>query len=295
MGIRNVGYFFSQALQSIGRNRLMSLATVMTVTVSMFIVGIFMLLVVNANFFLDNLQASAEIAVFLHVDTPREEALAMEETIRAVPGVSTARFVSKEEGLEQLSSRFGPETDLMLALDGGNPLPDYYVLQVTEPEYLSYVSQSVEDMEYVEKVDYGQSVMEKVFHLVEYISYIGMVIIVVLFLSAMFLISTTIKLTVFSRQKEIKVMKYVGSSDSFIRAPFLIKGTLLGLVGALIAAGALYMSYYMLVDNMTAAITFVTPLTDMLVIIRVMGALVASGTLIGLIGSNFSIRRYLKV
>ncbi len=295
MGIRNTGYFFSQAMQSIGRNRLMSLATVLTVTVSLFIVGIFTLLVLNANFFLNNLQSSAEIAAFLHVDAPREEALALEEKISALPGVSQITFVSKEEGLAQLSQRFGPENDLLFALDGNNPLPDYYIITVEAPDYLGFVSGAVSDMEYVDKADYGQQVMEQVFSLVEYISWIGGVIIVVLFLSATFLISTTIKLTVFSRQKEIKVMKYVGSSDSFIRAPFLIKGTMLGFVGAAVAAVALYLSYYFLVDNMVSAIAFVTPLTDMLVVFQVMGALMASGAFIGLLGSNISIRRYLKV
>lgn len=295
MGIRNVRYFFSEALLSIRRNKLMSFATLLTIAVSLFIVGLFALLVLNANHVLRDLQESVEIAVFLEVETPRDETEALGEAIAAIPGVADLDLVTKEEGLEMLSRQFGSGHDLLASLGGENPLPDFYRVRVEGPEYLEYAAQAILGMPYVEKTDYGKAVMERVFQLVRYIRWIGFVTIGVLCFLAMFLIFITIKLTVFSRQKEIKVMKYVGSSDSFIRAPFVIKGTILGVVGALCADLALLLSYYFLARHMSRAITFLTPVMDPVTIAQVLVGLLGVGALIGLFGSNLSISKYLRV
>ncbi len=295
MAIRNLGYFYKQAWLSIKRNKLMSLATVMTITVSLFIVGLFSLIVLNANYFADNIQRSVEISVFLELDTPREEAVDLQEKIEGISGVELAELTTKEQGLADLGEQFGQTHDLLTSLGGENPLPDYYVVKVASPEFLDYVTNSIRKLDYVEKAEYGKEVMDRVFKLVQYVRWIGIVIMTVLCLLAVFLIFITIKLTVFSRQKEIKVMKYVGSSDGFIRAPFVIKGGILGVVGAFIADICLYLSYYFFSNSISGAVSFITPINDQILILKVLGALLGIGLIIGLFGSNLSIRKYLKV
>lgn len=295
MAIRNLGYFYKQAWLSIKRNKLMSLATVMTITVSLFIVGLFSLIVLNANYFADNIQRSVEISVFLELDTPREEAVDLQEKIEGISGVELAELTTKEQGLADLGEQFGQTHDLLTSLGGENPLPDYYVVKVASPEFLDYVTNSIRKLDYVEKAEYGKEVMDRVFKLVQYVRWIGIVIMTVLCLLAVFLIFITIKLTVFSRQKEIKVMKYVGSSDGFIRAPFVIKGGILGVVGAFIADICLYLSYYFFSNSVSGAVSFITPINDQILILKVLGALLGIGLVIGLFGSNLSIRKYLKV
>jgi cell division transport system permease protein len=295
MVIRNLVYFYKQAWLSIKRNMLMSVATVMTITVSLFIVGLFSLIVLNANYFADNIQRSVEISVFLELDTPREEAVDLAEKIEGISGVEQAELTTKEQGLADLGEQFGQTHDLLTSLGGENPLPDYYVVKVASPEFLDYVTNSILKLDYVEKAEYGKEVMDRVFKLVQYIRWIGIVIMTVLCLLAVFLIFITIKLTVFSRQKEIKVMKYVGSSDGFIRAPFVIKGGILGAVGAFIADVCLYLSYYFFSDSVSGALSFITPINDQVLILKVLGVLLVIGLVIGLFGSNLSIRKYLKV
>ena len=295
MAIRNLLYFYSQAWLSIKRNKLMSVATILTITVSLFIVGLFSLIVLNANYFADNIQRSVEISVFLAVDAPREEAIDLQEKIESISGVTQAELTTKEEGLIELGEQFGEDHDLLTSLGGENPLPDYYVVKVASPEYLEYVTNAIRKLDYVEKAEYGKEVMDRVFRLVQFVRWVGIVIMGVLCLLAIFLIFITIKLTVFSRQKEIKVMKYVGSSDGFIRAPFVIKGGILGLVGAFIADICLYLSYYFFSDSVQDAVSFITPINDQILILKVLGALLAIGLVIGLFGSNLSIRKYLKV
>jgi cell division transport system permease protein len=295
MVIRNLVYFYKQAWLSIKRNMLMSVATVMTITVSLFIVGLFSLIVLNANYFADNIQRSVEISVFLELDTPREEAVDLAEKIEGISGVEQAKLTTKEQGLADLGEQFGQTHDLLTSLGGENPLPDYYVVKVASPEFLDYVTNSILKLDYVEKAEYGKEVMDRVFKLVQYVRWIGIVIMTVLCLLAVFLIFITIKLTVFSRQKEIKVMKYVGSSDGFIRAPFVIKGGILGAVGAFIADVCLYLSYYFFSDSVSGALSFITPINDQVLILKVLGVLLVIGLVIGLFGSNLSIRKYLKV
>ncbi len=295
MAIRTLAYFYHQAWLSIKRNKLMSFATMMTITVSLFIVGAFLMLVLNANYFARNIQQSVEIAVFLEVDTPREVTLDMQERIQSISGVIEATLVTKEEGLAQLNERYGQDHDLLASLGGENPLPDYYVVKVASPEFLDYVTNTIRKLESVNKAEYGQEVMDKVFQLVQYIQWIGVMIMLVLCLLAIFLIFITIKLTVFSRQKEIKVMKYVGSSDGFIRAPFVIKGGILGVVGALWADIFLLASYYFLSHSVQDAVGFITPINDVTLITQVLVAILVTGFLIGIFGSNLSIRKYLKV
>jgi cell division transport system permease protein len=295
MVIRNLVYFYKQAWLSIKRNMLMSVATVMTITVSLFIVGLFSLIVLNANYFADNIQRSVEISVFLELDTPREEAVDLAEKIEGISGVEQAKLTTKEQGLADLGEQFGQTHDLLTSLGGENPLPDYYVVKVASPEFLDYVTNSILKLDYVEKAEYGKEVMDRVFKLVQYVRWIGIVIMTVLCLLAVFLIFITIKLTVFSRQKEIKVMKYVGSSDGFIRAPFVIKGGILGAVGAFIADICLYLSYYFFSDSVSGALSFITPINDQVLILKVLGVLLVIGLVIGLFGSNLSIRKYLKV
>ncbi|QRN86776.1 ABC transporter permease [Clostridia bacterium] len=295
MAIRNLAYFFKQAWLSIRRNKAMSMATVMTITVSLFIVGLFSLIVLNANYFAENIQRSVEISVFLDVDTPREVAVDLQEKIEGISGVEEAELTTKEEGLADLEEKFGQSHDLLTSLGGDNPLPDYYVVKVANPEFLDYVTNAIRKLDYVEKAEYGKEVMDRVFRLVQYVRWIGIVIMSVLCLLAVFLIFITIKLTVFSRQKEIKVMKYVGSSDGFIRAPFVIKGGLLGVAGAFLADIFLYLSYYFFSDSVQGAVSFITPINDQILILKVLAGLLAIGLSIGLFGSNLSIRKYLKV
>ncbi|WP_227762336.1 permease-like cell division protein FtsX [Zhaonella formicivorans] len=295
MKIRTVGYFFRQAFTSVRRNVWIGLAAMATVAITLFIVGIFTLLVLNADYIATDLESNVEIVAFMEVDAARDEVLQAEEQIKAIKGVAEVKLVTKEEGLANLNKQFGRDHDLLAALGGVNPLPDLYKIKAQSPEYVQPIAETLEQIAYVDKVDYGQGVVEKLFAVVRWVRLIGSGIVLLLSLGAVFLVSTTIRLTVFARRKEINIMKYVGATDWFIRWPFFIEGMILGFTGALLAVGALYLTYDFLVSNLRYSISFIPIIADTMLIIKILSGLLAAGTLVGALGSMISVRRFLQV
>jgi len=295
MKIRTVGYFCRQAFTSVRRNVWIGLAAMATVAITLFIVGIFTLLVLNADYIATDLESNVEIVAFMEVDAARDEVLQAEEQIKAIKGVAEVKLVTKEEGLANLNKQFGRDHDLLAALGGVNPLPDLYKIKAQSPEYVQPIAETLEQIAYVDKVDYGQGVVEKLFAVVRWVRLIGSGIVLLLSLGAVFLVSTTIRLTVFARRKEINIMKYVGATDWFIRWPFFIEGMILGFTGALLAVGALYLTYDFLVSNLRYSISFIPIIADTMLIIKILSGLLAAGTLVGALGSMISVRRFLQV
>jgi len=295
MKVRTLGYFFHQALKSMLRNFWMSFASVATVAISLIILGAFVLLIANTNYIAQKVESDVEIAVFLLVDTPEEEVNAVGEEIRAIPGVAKVELIPKEEGLQQLSRQFGKEHDLIRALGGKNPLPDYYIVKAESPEKVPSIVEAIETMPNVEKVNYGQGVVEKLFSLARWIRVGGIITIGLLAVCTVFLIAITIRLTIFARKKEINIMKFVGATDWFIRWPFFIEGMFLGLLGSLMACITLYFSYIFLVDKITVTFSFLPVLKDVSVLRNMLLLVLAAGPLVGALGSLLSLRKFLQV
>ncbi|BCV20166.1 permease-like cell division protein FtsX [Moorella sp. Hama-1] len=295
MKLRTTGYFFRQAALSLWRNFWMSLAATASVAISMFLLGAFVLLVFNVNYIAANLQSNVEVAAFLQVDAPREVALHIQDQVRSLPGVSQVTLVPKEEGLKQLSEQFGSEQDLLAATGGVNPLPDYLRVRVADPQGIKDVAQAIQAIPGVEKVNYGQETVERLFAVVRWLRWLGAAVILMLGLGALSLIVLTIRLAVYSRRREINIMKYVGATDWFIRWPFFLEGLWLGLAGSGIAALAVFFGYRLVLNMMGPAMVFIPLIHDQGLLIRSALGLVAGGSLVGAVGSLLSIRRFLKV
>lgn len=295
MKIRTIGYFFRQAFTSLSRNMWMSIAAVATIAITLFIVGLITLLVVNAELIAGALESEVEIVAFLEVDVSEHQAIAVGEQIKKIRGVDTVELVTKEEGLAMLNQRFGSEHDLLAALGGVNPLPHLYRVKAQAPEYVESIAKTLTQVQHVEKVDYGQGVVEKLFTVVYWVRLLGLGLVVLLSLGAIYLVSTTIRLAVFARRREINIMKYVGATDWFIRWPFFIEGMVLGCIGGLLAVGFLYGTYDVVLFNFSQSLPFIPLLMDMNVIMKILASLVAAGTLVGALGSLISVRRFLQV
>ncbi|NLO89862.1 MAG: ABC transporter permease [Clostridia bacterium] len=295
MKVKTIGYFFTQALKSILRNFWMSLASVATVAVSLIILGAFILLTANTNYIAQAVEQDVEIAVFLYVDTPENKVKALGDKLEDISGVDSVELIPKEEGLRQLSKQFGEEHDLVSALGGENPLPDYYIVKAEEPQQVSTIVKEIEKLPHVEKVNYGQGVVEKLFSITRWIRIGGIVVVAVLAACTVFLIAVTIRLTVYARRKEVNIMKSVGATNWFIRWPFLLEGIFLGFFGALIASTVLYFSYIIFLDKITAAMSFLPIQRDLSILKNVALVVLPSGPLIGFLGSFLSLQRYLKI
>jgi cell division transport system permease protein len=276
-----------------------------SIAVSLFILGIFMLLALNVNKLADQLDNQVQISVYLQLDTKKPKVEEIERTIKRIPEVKQVTFVSKEEGLIRFRKSMGE--DGKAALDGyeneNNPLPDSFEVVAFDPQQISYIAKQIEAINLsdpakpITKVKYGKDTIEKLFSITNAVRNIGLVIVLGLALMAMFLISTTIKMTILARRREISIMKLVGATNSFIRWPFFIEGAIIGCGGSFISSAILLYGYSQLVKTTTTVVGLYMIQFSTLDEVRIMvgGTIILLGTVLGIWGSTISVRKYLKV
>lgn len=295
MQLRTAVYILQETLRSLKRNNWLNFAAAGTTAVSLFVLGIAILLVVNSEHIASTVESNVEIMVFLEQGLSNDEVRDLRPEITDIPGVEEVRFISRDEALESLERQMGEESNLRQSLGGKNPLPDAYKIRTREPRQVGAVAAAVSELPGVEKVRYGQEVVEKLFRLTHWVRLIGMLIIILLGICAVFLIATTIRLALFARRREINIMKYVGATDWFVRWPFLLEGILLGGVGALVAIGVLYFSYGTLVSKLQETVSFLPLVKDGRMMLKIFEGLLAAGVGLGVTGSFISVHRYLRV
>ena len=292
MGLNVIRYYFREAFASMRRNGWLSLASVGTVTVSLIILGSSLLLVLNANKLASALESMLEISVFLVNDLDSEQIRQLNEQIKFLPGVAEVEFISKEKALEKMQQGIG--ADKLAGLDY-NPLPDAFRVKTSEPQQVPRVAGEIAQLAGVEEVRYGQGEVEKLLAITRAIRIAGWTAVVLLGGAAVFLISTTIRVSVFSRRKEINIMKYLGATNWFIRFPFLLEGMFLGLAGACLAAVTVYYGYVLTIKELNALMPFLPVVNQFQEVLSVFACVVGLGLLIGAAGSALSVRRFLNV
>lgn len=295
MNLSSIQYSLRDALRSFCRNKFMSIASMATVAISLLILGSAWLLVLNANYLANKMESELEVNAYLLKEVTREQALNMKTKLEALDGVVEVIFVSKEDGLKALESRMDEDANLEEALAEFNPLPDRYRLKAENADLVPKIAKDVELIQGVDNVRYGQGMVEKLLSFTHWLRTAGLVVIFAIGLAAVFLIATTIRLTVFSRRREIGIMKLVGATNGYIRRPFFLEGMLIGLIGASIAVGCLHFFYSQLVKNIALTVNFLPVLTDSHVLMNIYKNLLLMGTFLGAVGSAISLHRFLKV
>lgn len=289
--------------RSVARNGWMSFASISSIAVSLFILGVFLLLALNVNKIADQLDSQVQIRVYLKVDLERAKIEEVSRSIRRIDELKSVTFVSKAEGLERMRNNM--TEDGRKALEGytdeTNPLPDMFEIEVYDPQRIALVAQKIEalndtdPLKPIDVVKYGAGTVEKLFKITNAVRNIGFVIVAGLTIMAMFLISTTIKLTIVARRREISIMKMVGATNSFIRWPFFVEGVLIGLIGSVITSIVLLFGYAQLIQSAEKDFFFIQLVSLQEVGYFVSGTIIFIGTLLGIWGSTISVRKYLKV
>jgi len=295
MKISTAEYFVTESLNSIRRNGLMSMASLMTVALSLLILGVFMILVMNLNHMASILESQVQVTVYLQDTLKETEVLEMGTRITRLPGVTRVNFVSKEEALNRFKIRLGEQQGLLSELGEANPLPNSFEVKVDRPDRVKPLALAIAQLKGVEAARYGQEVVDQLFGLTRMVRIFGVVLIIFLGLAALFIIVNTIRLTVFARRREIGIMKYVGATDWFIRWPFIIEGILLGGLGAFIAVVLLTQFYSMLTRQVYESLAFLPLLPKYPLMGYVNSFLIFAGCGIGVLGSMISVKKFLKV
>jgi cell division transport system permease protein len=295
MKVRTVEYFIREAFSSLRHNGLMSIASVSTVALSLLILGMFLIMVLNLNHMASTLESQVQISVYLQDTLKDQEIREVGTRITKLPGVVQVTFVDKDQALARFKQRLGEQQGLLAVLGDSNPLPNAFEVKVDKPERVKPVAQAVAQLKGVENARFGQEIIEQLFTLTKMVRLIGLALIVFLALAALFIISNTIRITVFARRKEIGIMKYVGATDSFIRWPFLIEGMILGFSGAVIAVFLLIEAYTLLTGQIYQKLVFLPLIPKYPFLTYVSILLIVAGTVIGALGSTISLKRFMKV
>ncbi|MBP2628400.1 MAG: hypothetical protein H6Q68_3111 [Firmicutes bacterium] len=273
----------------------MSLASVSTVALSLLILGMFLVMVLNLNNMASNLESQVQISVYLQEGLSDLETREIGTKITKLPGVNQVLFIGKEEAMSRFKQRLGEQQSILKALDGNNPLPNAFEVKMDRPERVKPVAQAIAQFKGVENAKFGQEVVEQLFALTKMVRILGVVLIGFLALAALFIISNTIRLTVFARRKEIGIMKYVGATDWFIRWPFLLEGIILGFSGALVAVLLINELYSALIQQVYESLAFLPLIPQDPFITNISIALLVIGTVIGALGSTISLRKFMQV
>lgn len=295
MKVRTIEYYIREVFISLRRNNWMSVASIGTVAVSLFIFGMFLMMVMNMNKLAENMESQVQINVYLLDKVDREQARDIEKDLKKIEGVETVGFVTKDEAMERFKDRLGDQKTLLDALDETNPLPDSFEVTVTNPDLVKSAAEKMEKLDGVECAQYGQDVMEHLFEITRLLRIFGFTLMLVLAFATLFIISNTIRLTVFARRKEIAIMKYVGATDWFIRWPFVMEGMVLGLFGSIIAAMVLRTAYTAMAEKVYETLAFFPLIPEQPFLTYITIVVVISGMVVGAIGSAVSIKKFLKV
>ena len=295
MKISTVEYFVTESINSIRRNGLMSVAALMTVALSLLILGIFTIAVMNLNHMASVLESQIQVTVYLQDSLNDVETREIGTRITKLPGVTRVNFVGKEEAMGRFKQRLGAQQGLLAELGEANPLPNSFEVKVDRPERVKPVALAIAQFKGIEAARYGQEVVEQLFSLTRMVRIFGVVLIVFLGLAALFIIVNTIRLTVFARRREIGIMKYVGATDWFIRWPFIIEGVLLGTLGAFISSVLLTQFYSMMTGQVYESLAFLPLLPQYPFLGYVNLFLLVAGIGIGALGSMISVKKFLRV
>lgn len=249
---------------------------------------------VNAGQFIRDVEANVEIGVFLHADA---DVQAVEKQLQQLTGVESITFVSKDDGLDDFGASLG-DPSLLAGLKGAeNPLPDAYRVQTTDASLVAALTESIRAIPGVEMADYGEELVGRLLRITSYLNKLFVGVSVLLALGAVFLIVTTIRLSVMARLEEIGIMKYLGASDWYIRFPFMLEGMAMGWVGTIVSTTALGLAYSKLATSLQqdAFAFFIRPVTAMEQLAPIYLGLLLLGTLMGGLGSLISVRKFLRV
>ena len=295
MKFRTSEYFVREVFVSLKRNNWMSFASIGTVAVSLFVLGVFLLLVLNMNRMASTLESQVQISVYLQDELRGAEKDELEERISDLSGIQSVKYVDRDEAIERFRERLGDQKYLLDALGDKNPLPDSFEVTVMQPSMVQTAAETIAQFDGVAEAKYGQDVVEHLFDITRLMRVFGLLLMVLLAGATIFIISNTIRLTVFARRKEIAIMKYVGATDWFIRWPFLLEGVVLGCIGGLVAAFALRSFYAAMAAKVYNTLTFFPLMPQYPFMNYVSAVILVSGMVIGAIGSTISLKRFLKV
>ena len=301
MKIRSLFYHIKDGLKNIYRNRLFSLASIATITACIFLFGVFYALVSNFQYMIHKAENEVCVTVFFDEGLTDADIKKLGDTISQRNEVSRIHYTSADEAWEEYKEQYFQGSEAADGFKDDNPLANsanyrVYMNDITkQSELVSYI----QELKHVRKVNQSEEAAKTLGNINKLVSYISIAIIVLLLIISIFLISNTVSVGIAVRKEEIGIMKYIGATDAFVRAPFLLEGMVLGVVGAAVPLIVLYFCYNGAISYILTRFNVLTGVVDFIPVWQIYQTLLpislGLGIGIGLIGSFFTTRKHLRV
>jgi Cell division protein len=296
MRISDLKYFIATAFRSVFKNGLMSMVSIFTVVCCLLILGLFLAVGINVNYISDQVRADAEIKVIVSDQVKDTDLHYVTKQIKAIDNVREATLVTKADALNYMKTAFAEDASALDGLQNDNPFRTSYKVKLRDITHAAETSKLLGKIHGVAEVSNKQELLDKIIHITNAIKNGSGWIMVLLSIISIFIIANTIKLAVYARRREINIMKFVGATDWFIRWPFIIEGILIGIIGSIVAFIIISIGY---IACLNAVSSFKLDLFAFKSYQSVFGMFITTfivlGTLIGALGSGFSMRKYLEV
>ena len=292
-------YLIGEGFRNVFKNKKSTAASLMIMCATMIIFGIFFIIGENINYFVAEIESAQGIQVYISNDATDEEVQEIGNKIRALNGVNTVDFVSKEDALNQMKEKFKEKEYLLEGYEENNIFPASYVVTLTDLTLSSQVQGEINQIDNIKKITSRDETVSTLIDLANGVKIVTGVILALLIIISIFIIANTIKLTVHARRKEISIMKYVGATNGFIRWPFVVEGIFIGILAGILSLGLVGGVYSVIAEKMVNT-EFMQVIGMSLVSFSDMFSLIIAvylilGIGIGVLGSIISMRKYLKV
>ena len=294
MKIRTMWRHIRDAVKSLFRNGWSTFGAISAVSMVLLLVGIFVSLLFNMNKIATDVEQDVNVRVYIDLAADETKTAELKAAIEALDTVDTVKFRSKDEELEDITKSVAQEFELFK--NDSNPLRDAFDVSTKNPKQTKEVANVIEKMDYVARVNYGGARADTLFKVIATARNVGIGVISVLLIIALFLISNTIRSTIYARKTEIEIMQLVGATKAYIRWPFFLEGGFIGLIGSIVPIALLWVLYlwvYKGGSDFFAGSNF-SLLAPNPFLYHLSLAMAGVGVLIGSFGSIFSMRRFLK-
>ena len=290
-------YFSRQAIANILENRLVHLIGIGTMSIAFLIFYAFILIFVNINHWTEKQGKTLTMSIYFNEEPESAVIENIKKELFLFPGVTIKQFVSKDDAMKSLRRKLGEKAGLLDGLKQ-NPLPaslEIILSRDKDGDNLPYqLKKRLEEMPVVDEVQYTQEWIKKFQVIMEGIKIVGMIFGGLLFLAALFIITNTIKLTIYSRKEEIEILKLVGATNRFVKIPFMIEGAIQGFLGGAVALFILFLAYIIAIARIDINIGFVS-LTIVFLSPQIILFLLLMSVIIGFIGSTISLGRFFRL
>ena len=287
---------YKRAIQDILDHRFLNVVTIITIAISILIVSAFALFFVNANEIINSWKKGIRIMAYLKPDAPEIKIPELKQKIQHIGGIQDVRFISKKEAFQQLKKQMRRQSSLFENLKE-NPLPDAFEIRLIasfqNQEKVEMLATRLESLPQIDEVEYGQRWLGRFTNFFNLFRLTGYAMGGLFFMAALLIVANTIRLVLYSRREEIEIMRLVGATDSFIKAPFYIQGLIQGAFGGIIGLAALFVTF------MFISLSVQQGLSPGLFTIRFLSpgafcGIILGSTFVGWIGCYLSLKQFLK-